>query len=50
VPEEEAMVCPGVVAFLVAQEKAKLTAWQQAFLEFLTSPFFGLCRVSQQQV
>jgi len=31
VPEEEAMVGPGVVAFLAAQEKAKLTAWQQAF-------------------
>jgi len=31
VPEEEAMVGPGVVASLVAQEKAKLTAWQQAF-------------------
>ena len=29
VPEEEAMVGPGVVAFLAAQEKAKLTAWQQ---------------------
>jgi len=28
VPEEEAMVGPGVVAFLAAQEKAKLTAWQ----------------------
>ena len=31
VPEEEAIVGPGVVAFLAAQEKAKLTAWQQAF-------------------
>ena len=31
VPEEEAMVGPGVVAFLAAQEKAKLTVWQQAF-------------------
>jgi len=28
VPEEEAMVGPGVVAFSEAQEKAKLTAWQ----------------------
>jgi len=27
VPEEEVMVGPGVVAFLAAQEKAKLTAW-----------------------
>jgi len=27
VPEED----PGVVAFLAAQEKAKLTAWQQTF-------------------
>jgi len=31
VPEEEAMVGPGVVASLAAQEKAKLTAWQQDF-------------------
>ena len=31
VPEEEAMVGPGVVASLAAQEKAKLTAWRQAF-------------------
>jgi len=31
VPEGEAMVGPGVVACLSAQEKAKLTAWQQAF-------------------
>eukprot|EP00277_Geminigera_cryophila_P042546 CAMPEP_0173081904 /NCGR_PEP_ID=MMETSP1102-20130122/17689_1 /TAXON_ID=49646 /ORGANISM="Geminigera sp., Strain Caron Lab Isolate" /LENGTH=264 /DNA_ID=CAMNT_0013956851 /DNA_START=81 /DNA_END=873 /DNA_ORIENTATION=- len=31
VPEEEAMVGLGVVVFLAAQEKAKLTAWQQAF-------------------
>ena len=31
VPEEEAIVGQGVVAFLAAQEKAKLTAWQQAF-------------------
>ena len=50
VPEEEAMVGLGVVAFLAAQEKAKLTAWQQAFLEFLTSPSFRVCRVSRRQV
>ena len=31
VPEEEVMVGLGVVAFLAAQEKAKLTPWQQAF-------------------
>ena len=31
VPEEEAMVSPGVVAYLAAQEKVKLTAWQQDF-------------------
>jgi len=31
VPEEEAMVGPGVVASLAAQDKATLTAWQQAF-------------------
>ena len=31
VPEEEAMVSLGVVTSLAAQEKVKLTAWQQAF-------------------
>jgi len=31
VPEEKAMVCPGVVSSLAAQEKAKLTAWRLAF-------------------
>ena len=40
VPEEEAMVGPGVVASLAAQEKAKLTAWRQAFSRIpLKSPF-----------
>ena len=35
VPEEEAMVGPGVVASLAAQEKAKLTAWQQREREIM---------------
>ena len=38
-PEEEAMVRPGVVAFLAALEKAKLTAWQQAFSRILHKSF-----------
>jgi len=35
VPEEGAMVGPGVVASLAAQEKAKLTAWQQREREIM---------------
>jgi len=50
VPEEKAMVGPGVVAFLAAQEKAKLTAWQQAFSRIPHKSSFRVCRVSRQQV
>ena len=39
VPEEETVVGPGVVASLAAQEKAKLTACQQAFSRILHKSF-----------